>query len=459
MSERARLIKSGNEGKGDVIYWMSRDQRLDDNHALIFAQSIATSRKRHLRIIFVLNDEFLGATRRHFDFMMRGLEQLAEKCKLFNISFELLRGEPGKTVAIYSELHNVCCVVTDFDPLNIKKKWKLDLCEITSVPVFEVDSHNIVPLWVASNKLEFAAYTLRPKITKLLPGFLIDIPKLIEHPYGEAEISKLEYIPVNYDTFPDISPYLAPGESEACRQLNVFIESKLNNYSELRNDPSLNYQSGLSPYLHFGMISAQRIALEVQKANVNPDSEDAFLEELIIRKELSDNFCYFNPEYDKFNGFHNWAKTTLNEHRNDLREHLYTIEQFANAETHDKYWNAAQTEMVITGKMHGYMRMYWAKKILEWTRSPEEALDFGIFLNDKFSLDGRDPNGYAGIAWSIGGVHDRAWNERPIFGKIRYMNDSGLKRKFDIEKYVENIKHLKNENNNRDSNGSLFGSM
>ncbi len=163
----------------------------------------------------------------------------------------------------------------------------------------------------------------------------------------------------------------------------------------------------------------------------------AFLEELIVRRELSDNFCYYNPDYDTTKGFHNWAKQSHSEHCNDERDFTYSLAQFEQAKTHDNLWNAAQKEMVKTGKMHGYMRMYWAKKILEWTKSPEQAMEFSIYLNDKYSLDGRDPNGYAGIAWSIGGVHDRAWGTRPVFGKIRYMNYNGCKRKFDVEGYIE----------------------
>jgi deoxyribodipyrimidine photo-lyase len=195
--------------------------------------------------------------------------------------------------------------------------------------------------------------------------------------------------------------------------------------------------SNLSPYLHFGQISAQRIALETYKRKHNIETKDAFLEELIVRRELSDNFCFYNKNYDSFDGFPEWAKKTLNEHRKDKREFTYNLEQFEKAKTHDDLWNAAQIEMVKTGKMHGYMRMYWAKKILEWTETPEEALEFSIYLNDKYELDGRDPNGYTGCAWSIGGVHDRAWTERPVFGKIRYMNYNGAKRKFDVKRYIQ----------------------
>ena len=193
--------------------------------------------------------------------------------------------------------------------------------------------------------------------------------------------------------------------------------------------------SNLSPYLHFGQISAQRVALIVNGLGNHPSAE-SFLEELIVRRELSDNFCYYNSDYDSFKGFPEWAKKTLNDHKKDEREFVYTLKKFEEAKTHEDLWNAAQMQLVNTGKLHGYMRMYWAKKILEWSKSPEEALKIAIYLNDKYELDGRDPNGYTGCAWAIGGVHDRAWAERPVYGKIRYMNRNGAKRKFDIEKYI-----------------------
>jgi deoxyribodipyrimidine photo-lyase len=220
----------------------------------------------------------------------------------------------------------------------------------------------------------------------------------------------------------------------------------------LRNNPTRDAQSNLSPYLHFGQISAQRVALEVLKYLSLPPfaregteggiSHAAFLEELIIRRELSDNFCFYNRDYDNFEGFPDWAKKTLNKHRKDRRDYIYTVKQFEHAKTHDDLWNAAQMEMAKRGKMHGYMRMYWAKKILEWTESPEKAMEVAIYLNDQYELDGRDPNGYAGIAWSIGGVHDRAWNERPIFGKIRYMSYNGCKAKFDIKQYINLVQSI-----------------
>ena len=215
------------------------------------------------------------------------------------------------------------------------------------------------------------------------------------------------------------------------------MQKKLASYETQRNDPTVDGQSNLSPYLHFGHISAQRVAFDIQESDAPKKDKDVFLEELIVRRELSDNFCFYNENYDSFEGFPSWARTSLAKHRNKPREYIYSREQFEYASTHDKLWNAAQREMVTLGKMHGYMRMYWAKKILEWSKSPELAMEIAIYMNDKYELDGRDPNGYTGIAWSIGGVHDRAWGERRIFGKVRFMSYHGCKGKFDTEQYIK----------------------
>jgi deoxyribodipyrimidine photo-lyase len=269
-----------------------------------------------------------------------------------------------------------------------------------------------------------------------------EFPSLQNHPFPwPARVRRVNWEKaektLNIDrSVPEVD-WLLPGEKAAAETLTQFLKTKLSAYSSRRNDPTEDGVSNLSPYLHFGQISAQRVALEVRKQNVGKESRDDFLEELIVRRELSDNFCYYNPDYDRFAGFPEWARKTLNEHRADRREYLYSLEQFEGGNTHDDLWNAAQREMLDTGKMHGYMRMYWAKKILEWTASPEDALEIAILLNDRYELDGRDTNGYVGIAWSIGGVHDRAWQERAVSGKVRYMSYGGCKAKFSIKTYIE----------------------
>jgi deoxyribodipyrimidine photo-lyase len=328
--------------------------------------------------------------------------------------------------------------------LKVKQRWRTSVSRAIDIPFYEVDSHNIVPCRVASQKPEYGAYTLRPKLRKLLPHYLTEFPVVERHPYRmQGRIVPTDWRAVRHALELDASvgevDWIKPGEGAAARALRRFVKAKLNRYATDRNDPNLDGQSRLSPYLHFGQLSAQRIALEVMKASVGESSREDFLEELIVRRELSDNFCFYNNDYDSPRCFPGWAQKTLSMHGNDEREYVYTLRNLELGRTHDDLWNAAQLEMVKRGTMHGYLRMYWAKKILEWTRSPRVAMKFAIYLNNKYQLDGRDPNGYAGIAWSIGGVHDRPWGERKIFGMVRYMNYNGCRKKFDVKEYIEKV--------------------
>ena len=441
---RIRLLQTGIDKKGAVVYWMSRDQRLYDNWAFTFAQELSLERVAPLAIVFCLQNNFLGATIRQYGFMLRGLHELELEAAKYNIPFQMLIGSPENVIPQFINEIDAGVLISDFDPLKIKRVWKRDTAKKIKIPFYEVDAHNVVPCLYASNKEEFAAYTIRPKINKLLPEFLDEFPK----PEAAKNNTDLQLYENDWDKIwgsltVDNSvkevDWIKPGETAAVETLADFLQNKLLKYNEVRNDPTLNGQSNLSPYLHFGQLSAQRIALNTLKYFPSEQSE-SFLEELIVRRELADNFCYYNTLYDSFLGFKDWAKLTLNTHRADKREFTYSLEEFENAAAHEELWNAAQNELVNKGKMHGYMRMYWAKKILEWSQSPEEALRIAIYLNDKYSLDGRDPNGYTGCAWSIGGIHDRAWGERSVFGKIRYMNFNGCKRKFDVEEYIRQNK-------------------
>ncbi len=438
--KRIRILKKGTETNGQVIYWMSRDQRVHDNWALLFAQQLALNKKKEIIVVFSLVPEFLGATLRQYDFMLKGLTEVEDELKKYNIPFIMLLGEPQFKIPEFIKEINAGILVTDFDPLKIKRKWKSEIAKKINIPFYEADAHNIVPCFYVSQRQEFGAYTIRPKIHKNLPEFLEEFPELRKMNTSRLFSSyKIDWKEVYSSLIVDESvkpvAWLMPGEKAARETFNYFIENKFDSYAELRNDPNAGAVSNLSPYLHFGQISAQRAALII-KNFTGHHSTDAYLEELIVRRELSDNFCFYNSNYDSFNGFPYWAKKTLNDHRNDKREYVYSLPDFEESKTHEDLWNAAQNELRNTGKLHGYMRMYWAKKILEWSKTPEEALQIAIYLNDKYELDGRDPNGYVGCSWSIGGVHDRAWTERPVFGKIRFMNRNGAKRKFDIEKYI-----------------------
>lgn len=438
---RVRPLRSGTPSAGPVVYWMSRDQRVHDNWALLSAQELALKLRQPLIVAFCLLPKYLGATLRQYEFMLRGLEQVERECRRLAIEFRLLTGSPDIEIPKLVAREKIGALVTDFTALRINRKWKDAIVTKIAGPFYEVDAHNIVPCWVASPKQEFAAYTFRPKIHKLLPHYLTEIPRVKKHPFPAAgDSASVDWAKACKALAVDRSvgevSNFTSGEVAAHEQLQAFLKCGLQRYHNERNLPTHGAQSNLSPYLHFGQIAAQRVALEIQRFDQNIAAQESFLEELIVRRELSDNFCHYNEHYDTFAGFHSWAQTTLNEHRGDERSYLYSRADFESARTHDNLWNAAQIEMITTGKMHGYLRMYWAKKILEWTGSPEEALETAIDLNDRYELDGRDPNGYAGIAWSIGGVHDRAWGERAVFGKIRYMSYDGCARKFDVRQCI-----------------------
>ena len=439
-SKRVRTLKEGKFTGHSVLYWMNRDKRVDDNWALIMAQSLAIKKHVPLIVCFQYVGKFSEANIRQYGFLFNGLEGVKKKLDKLNIEFVLIQDTARNALPRIIHKRSVGSLIVDYNPLKVYQKRLNNVLKNIDVPVYQVDAHNIIPVWVTSQKKEYAAYTIRRKIQSNLDHFLTDYPKLKIHPYGTANSKGRPYDNIIDDLSIDHGvkevDWLIPGEIAARQKLDSLSETLIG-YNGGRNDPNRRGLSNLSPYFHFGHISPQRVALEIKDSSLSNADKDVFLEEMIVRRELSDNFCEYESNYDSFEGFHPWAKKTLNEHREDKRDYLYPKEQFEQADTHDLLWNAAQNQMRLTGKMHGYMRMYWAKKILEWSPSPEIALQVAIDLNDKYELDGRDPNGYAGIAWSIGGVHDRAWFERPVYGKIRYMNFNGCKSKFNVQKYIE----------------------
>ncbi|KAK1285791.1 Deoxyribodipyrimidine photo-lyase [Acorus calamus] len=480
---RIRVLKEATPSppsiSGPVVYWMFRDQRSRDNWALIHAVDLANRSGAPVAVFFNLFHRFLGAHARQLGFMVRGLRELRRNLDSMGVPFFLLRGEAVDNVPDFLEECGASALVTDFSPLREVQRWKDEICGRVgaSVSVHEVDGHNVVPVWAASGKLEYSARTIRTKIHRLLPEYLIEFPDIrppdqkwtgriapeIDWEGLIAEVSR------EGADVPEVD-WCEPGETAAREVLlgskNGFLMKRLKNYYNERNDPlKTKSLSGLSPYLHFGQISTQRCVLEARAfRKACPQSVDTFLEEMIVRRELAENFCFYQPQYDSLQGAWEWARKTLMDHASDKREHIYTKEQLEQAKTADPLWNASQLEMVHMGKMHGFMRqvfsfaspaypaliphpkwakeMYWAKKILEWTKGPEEALSIAIYLNDKYEIDGRDPNGYVGCMWSICGVHDQGWKERPVFGKIRYMNYAGCKRKFDVDGYISYVKKL-----------------
>jgi len=430
---------------------MSRDQRAHDNWALLKAQELALARSACLQVCFCLVPKFLDATLRHFDFMLRGLDETSKELQKLNIGFLLLKGESSKEVPklirTLKKKGPVHAVICDMSPLRVPRAWVAGVgkeLKKLHIPLIQVDAHNVVPVWEASDKQETGARTLRPKINKLLKEFLVEFPVLKRHPKGAAVKSKgfdlqgaLKSLKVDRSVEPVSQELFRPGAAAGKKRLEEFLKQRLNIFGRLRNDPTKEALSGLSPWIKFGQISAQRCALSVRKAakGATKVGADSFLEEAVVRRELSDNFCWYNQNYDSLKGAAAWAVETLKKHSKDKREYVYSRSQLEQAKTHDELWNAAQRQMVLEGKMHGFLRMYWAKKVLEWTKDPATALATTIYLNDRYNLDGREPNGYVGCMWSVCGVHDMGWPERKVFGKIRYMNYAGCKRKFKVEEF------------------------
>jgi len=458
MIEKER-ISSLNErlvhNKQYVLYWMQTSQRTENNHALEYAVQKANERKKPLLVFFGMTDSFPGANLRHYTFMLQGLQDVESELKQRNIGLIIRHASPEKEVLRLTQ--NADLVVVDRGYLRIQQQWREYAARRLDCLLIQVESDVVVPVELVSSKEEYSARTIRGKIHKYRDGFLNLLPQQkAAHPSVNADFESVDISsPDKVQSLLKLDRTVEPvnhfrgGSRTAAELLDDFINHKLDQFSELRNHPELDITSHLSPYLHFGQISPLTIVFRVLERQ--SPGEEAFLEELIVRRELSMNFVYYNSYYDSYKSVPQWAQDTLKDHCDDPREYLYSLKELENAETHDAYWNAAQQEMVFRGKMHGYMRMYWGKKILEWSSSPKEAFQRALFLNNKYELDGRDPNGFTGVAWCFG-KHDRAWQERPIFGKVRYMNANGLKRKFDIDKYVQRVdKIVKDIKNNRNS--------
>jgi len=437
---RIRPLNENRPKKGEfVLYWMQASQRAEHNHALEFAIEQANELKLPVIVYFGLTDTFPEANERHYCFMLEGLRDVRKALTNKGIAMVVERCSPEVGAANFARRASL--VVCDRGYLRIQKKWRDYVSKQVECPLIQVESDVIVPVEVASNKEEYSAATLRRKMQRVLPHYLvsleeqlpgIDSTRLEFQSYDISDTSKaLAKLAIDRSVRPSLLYH--GGTDEAKKRLREFTLKKLVKYQELRNDANEDILSSLSPYLHFGQISPLYVALEVSRTGAA--NSDAFLEELIVRRELSMNFVHYNPDYDSFKGLPNWVKQTLSKSMGDTREYIYTRKELEEAQTHDQYWNAAQGEMVKTGKMHGYMRMYWGKKILEWTEIPQEAYEIALYLNNKYELDGRDPNGFTGVAWCFG-KHDRPWGRRPIFGNVRYMSADGLKRKFDVEKYA-----------------------
>lgn len=433
-----------------VIYWMQRAQRAQDNPALDLAIELGNELGRPVVVFLGLVPFYPHANWRHYQFLVEGLPDLAERLARRGVGF-VLRRYPEHGLLPFAAEVRPCLVVGDENPLRETEAWRGRLAATLTVPFFTVDADVVVPTSLIPRE-QFAARTLRPCIHRVLPSYLVPGREPVARhrwprtpaPEGLDPRSDLlagwNAAGANLDR--SVSPVAGfrGGAARGEALLERFIREGLDGYHHRRNRPELPGTSQLSPYLHFGQLGPRQVALAVRGADAPEDDRRAFLEELIVRRELSVNYVLRNPNYDRLTGCEAWAQRTLAEHARDPRPLLLSEARLEAGDTPDPLWNAAQRQMVETGWMHGYLRMYWAKKILEWSRSPEEAFDIAVRLNDRYELDGRDPNGYTGIAWAIGGKHDRAWGpERPIFGMVRYMSYASTSRKFDAASYIQQV--------------------
>jgi deoxyribodipyrimidine photo-lyase len=448
--ERIRILNDKEMKRGRyVLYWMQASQRAEYNHALEYAVLQANELRQPVIVFFGITDHFPEGNERHYAFMLEGLRDVKHALEKRGIQLVIHHRSPELGVVLMAR--GASLVVTDRGYLKIQRAWRTYAARHMSCPLVQIESDVVVPVEETSPKEEYAAATIRPKIHQKLKRFLVPLKEtdpVVDSLLLTFDSFKIDDVDkvlsrLQIDRSVRKVSYLHGGTEEARKHLDLFIDEKLEHYAELRNDPTVDYLSLMSPYLHFGQISPLFIALRVSRSRSS--GKEAYLEELIVRRELSINFVFHNDRYDSLGSIPDWARKSLRDHQKDKREYFYSRQEFEEGRTHDPYWNAAQKEMMLRGKMHGYMRMYWGKKILEWSRTPEEALGTGLYLNNKYELDGRDPNGFAGIAWCFG-KHDRPWGERNIFGNVRYMNERGLKRKFDAQGYVKWVERLGEEN-------------
>lgn len=392
----ARIFEFNNKPikSGKIIYLCEREIRAKDNFALQFALQKSKKLNLPLKIIHPKSNYEYNLKQKFIDSQ---IAQAEKQFKQIGLDFEVIEKTPDEIIKNL----NPALIILDFNPI-LKRKYLKN----ADFKIYEIDGHNIISTRFVSDKQEYSATTLRRKIYYKISPFLTEFDNLT------TEKVEADYV------------------------LENFIKNKLQYYAEYKNDISKDVLSGLSKYLNLGFISSQRVALEVIKSGVNDINKEVFLEELIVRKELADNFCLYANSFKDFSGVPSWAKISLENHKHDIRPYIYSTDELENAKTHDKLWNATQIQLMREGIIHGYLRMYWAKKISEWTPSPKEALKTAIYLNDKYAYDSPSANGYVGILWAIAGLHDRAFVDYPITGKIRRMTYDSLKRKYDLGDYL-----------------------
>ncbi len=433
-----------------VVYWMQRAQRALDNPALDLAVEVANALRQPAVIFFAPVPYYPNANLRHYAFLAQGIPDIANRARKRGVGF-VLRRYPQHSLSKFCDEVKASIVIGDENPSREPRHWRELAARKLSVPLWTVDADVIVPSKLLE-KEQYAARIIRPRLQQRFEQFSV----LPGNPRAKVEWQT----PRSLATLPDdgsiditegwkrldrsVQPVdsFRGGTSEALRLLDEFVRRKLAHYPENHGKPELDGTSRLSPYLHFGHIGPHTVMRAVQQAKAPRSAKDDFLDQLLTWRELAINFVHFNPVYDSIESAPDWAHKTLAAHARDPRPVLYTREQLESAQTHDELWNAAQLQMLHAGWMHNYMRMYWAKKIMEWSPSPAVAWQTALYLNDKYFLDGRDPDGYAGVAWAMGGKFDRPWFERPIFGTIRWMSGDAARKKFDAEKYIAQMYDL-----------------
>ncbi len=433
-----------------VLYWMQQSQRAEANPALEYAVDLANEIGVPVVVVFGIMDDYPEANVRHYTFLLEGLREIEESLEKRGIAFVLRHGYPSEVALALAS--RACAVVCDRGYLRHQKAWRRTVAAEGKCRVVQIEADVIVPVETATDKAEYAARTLRPRITKQFEKYLVELSAgHVNHradrlslphsmPLGDIdELTKTLTLDLSVEP---VSRFFRGGTSVAQKVFRKFLAERLMCYAENRNQPQTDDVSHMSKYLHFGQISPVWLAMEARKHCVGAASDVAtFIEELLVRRELAMNFTHFNDHYERYENLPAWARRTLAAHSGDPREHCYTRAQLEAGETHDPYWNAAMREMRVTGYMHNYMRMYWGKKIIEWSSTPEQAFDTALALNNRLLLDGRDANSFANVAWLFG-QHDRPWAERAIFGTVRYMNARGLERKCDIRAYVAKVAKL-----------------
>lgn len=455
MDERVRALNSTPQRSGGryVLYWMQMNRRVAGNHAVAFAAQLASDRGLPLLVYEGLTCTYPQANDRIHTFMLQAVPETARRLRERGIGyiFYLRRTPADRNDALYVLVRDAAAVVTDDYPVFIAAGHNRTVPDRIGVPYYAVDASCVVPMALIE-KRQVGAYTIRPRIRRHIAAHLrpVELPHVkqwrgtaadFHTEVTEAEIPSLVVsCAIDHSVVPS-SAYRG-GAAEANSRLEEFVRNRLAHYAESRNNPSERVNSNLSPYLHFGQISATDVALRVQDyaADHGIDPEP-FLDELIVRRELAFNFCRYAERPDSLEELPAWAQATLGDHAADARPEAYSREDLIAARTHDPLWNATQREMLATGTIASYYRMYWGKKIIEWSATHDEALATMLDIHERWALDGRDPNTYANCLWCFG-LHDRPFSERRIFGKVRYMSYAGMRRKTDVDAYVRQVDSL-----------------